>query len=104
MAIAAIRAALKRGLRVPEDLSVVGFDNIELASYVNPALTTMGLPLYRMGVAAAEIAIRLPARDSRADEAWFTPELIIRESTAAPTAADWRTPPRPRRDFTRRDA
>ena len=87
MAIAAIRAALKLGLRVPEDLSVVGFDNIELASYVSPALTTMGLPLHRMGVAAAEIAIGLLAGSACAEEAWFTPELIVRESTGPPPAS-----------------
>jgi LacI family transcriptional regulator len=84
MAIAAIRAALTLGLRVPGDLSVVGFDNIELASYVNPTLTTMGVPLYQVGVAAAETAIRLLDGTPRVREAWFVPELIIRESTARP--------------------
>ena len=105
MAIATIRAALKLGLRVPEDLSVVGFDNIELASYVSPALTTMGLPLYQMGVAAAEIAIRLLAGTSGKEEAWFTPELIVRESTGPPLTHTGRTiTPRPDPGSKRRDA
>ena len=91
MAIATIRAAHQLGLRVPEDLSVVGFDNIELASYMSPALTTMGLPLYRMGVAAAETAIRLLAGTPGNEEAWFTPELIVRESTGPPPVVADRT-------------
>lgn len=91
MAIATIRAAHHLGLRVPEDLSVVGFDNIELASYMSPALTTMGLPLYRMGVAAAETAIRLLAGTPGNEEAWFTPELIVRESTGPPPVVADRT-------------
>lgn len=91
MAIATIRIALKLGLRVPEDLSVVGFDNIQLASYVSPALTTMGVPLYRIGVAAAETAIRLLAGSPGNEEAWFTPELILRESTGPPPALADRT-------------
>lgn len=104
MAIATIRAALKLELRVPEDLSVVGFDNIELASYVSPALTTMGLPLYQMGVAAAEIAIRLLAGTSGKEEAWFTPELIVRESTGPPLTHAGRTiTPRPDPGSKRRD-
>lgn len=91
MAIATIRAALKLGLRVPEDLSVVGFDNIELASYGSPALTTLGVPLYRIGVAAAETAIRLLAGTPGNEEAWFTPELIVRESTGSPPVVADRT-------------
>jgi len=81
MAIAAMRAAQQLGLRVPGDLSVVGFDNIELASYVTPPLTTMGVPLYRVGVAAAEMAICLLEGTKSSQGAWFTPELIVRQST-----------------------
>jgi len=88
MAIATIRAGLKLGLRVPEDLSVIGFDNIELASYISPALTTMGVPLYRIGVAAAESAIRLLNGLPKYEETWFTPELIVRESTGPPPMAE----------------
>jgi LacI family transcriptional regulator len=84
-AIATIRAALTLGLRVPEDVSVIGFDNITLASYVSPALTTMNSSLPRIGEAAAEMAIRQLSGSRETQEVWFTPELIIRESTSPPT-------------------
>jgi len=62
-AIGAIRAFMDHGLRVPEDISVVGFDDIQGASYHNPSLTTIRQPLQQMGVVAA----RNPAAtDSRA--------------------------------------
>jgi LacI family transcriptional regulator, galactose operon repressor len=69
---------------VPGDLSVVGFDNIELASYVTPALTTMALPLAHMGAAAMEIMLRCLADPRHAEEIWFTPELTARESSGPP--------------------
>lgn len=84
MAIAVMRAAFRFGLRVPEDISVVGFDDIELASYVIPTLTTMRLPIRQMGVTAAEIVIRLLIGSPGEEGVCFIPELIIRESTAPP--------------------
>lgn len=84
MAIGAMRALLRRGVEVPQQVSVVGFDNIALASFVTPALTTMALPLYRMGAAATEIMLRLLAGAAQVEEVWFTPELVVRESSAGP--------------------
>ncbi|HTU01439.1 MAG TPA: LacI family DNA-binding transcriptional regulator [Candidatus Sulfotelmatobacter sp.] len=84
MAIGAMRAILECGLRVPDQVSVVGFDDIALASFVTPALTTMALPLHRMGVAAGEMILN-PATGGR-QEVWFTPRLVVRESSAAPSA------------------
>jgi LacI family transcriptional regulator len=84
MAIGAIRALLQRGLAIPADVSVVGFDDIALASFITPALTTMALPLYRMGVAAADMMLHSLAGDRLAQEAWFTPELVVRESSGMP--------------------
>jgi len=81
MAIGAMRAARAGGLAVPDDLSVVGFDDIELASCVTPPLTTMALPLARMGAAAMEIMLRCLADPHHAEEIWFTPELAARESS-----------------------
>jgi LacI family transcriptional regulator len=81
MAIGAMRAARAVGLAVPGDLSVVGFDDIELASCVTPPLTTMALPLARMGAAAMEIMLRCLADPHHAEEIWFTPELAARESS-----------------------
>jgi DNA-binding LacI/PurR family transcriptional regulator len=56
-ALGAMECLQRRGLRVPEDVSVAGFDDIYLAPYASPPLTTLRLPAYEMGVAAAEIAI-----------------------------------------------
>lgn len=85
MAIGAMRAILQRGLRVPQQVSVVGFDNIALASFVTPALTTMALPLHRMGAAAAETLLRVLAGAEKVEEVWFTPELVVRETSAGPS-------------------
>ena len=85
IAIGALHAARDRGLRVPEDLSVVGFDDIEPAVLVTPALTTVRQPLSEMGRTAVNILVRLLER--RAGE---TPHielptrLVVRGSTAPP--------------------
>lgn len=62
IAFGAIRAILEAGLSVPEDLSLVGFDNVELASIIRPPLTTIHQPKHEMGQAAAEILLRLAGR------------------------------------------
>lgn len=84
MAIGAMGAAQGAGLAVPGDVSVVGFDNIELASHVSPPLTTMALPLARMGAAAMEIMLRRLADPHHAEEVCFVPELVARRSSGPP--------------------
>jgi LacI family transcriptional regulator len=59
LAIGTIQAARARGVRVPEDLSVVGFDDVELATIVSPALTTVRQPLAEMGRTAVSLLTRL---------------------------------------------
>jgi len=84
-AIGAIRALQEAGRRVPEDVSVVGFDDIQSAAFQNPALTTVRQPLRQMGVIAAETLLRrinAPARAPYASAITVKPELIVRESTA----------------------
>jgi LacI family transcriptional regulator len=101
-AIGAIRALRQSGLRVPQDVSVVGFDDIRSAAYQNPSLTTVRQPLRKMGTIAAETVLRSVRRfrpggsgkssSSRAGFASPTPparsqivvapELIVRETTA----------------------
>jgi LacI family transcriptional regulator, galactose operon repressor len=83
LAIGAIRAASTRGLRVPEDLSVVGFDDGELASLVSPALTTVRQPLAEMGRTAVSLLRRL--LDGQRVETLHLElgtRLIVRDSTA----------------------
>lgn len=84
-AIGAIRALREAGLRVPEDVSIVGFDDIQSAAYQNPSLTTVRQPLQQMGVIAAETLLRrinAPARAPYPKTITVEPELIVRESTA----------------------
>lgn len=82
-AIGAIRAAQDAGLRVPEDLSVVGFDDIITAAYYRPGLTTVRQPLREMGTAGAELLLQRIAHPGNAypDEIVMQPDLIVREST-----------------------
>jgi DNA-binding LacI/PurR family transcriptional regulator len=85
-AIGAIRALRTHGLQVPKDVSVIGFDDIHLAGYVTPALTTIRQPTYAMGRRAAELLIDAVegAGSLTPETVLFEPELVVRESTAPP--------------------
>jgi LacI family transcriptional regulator len=83
MAVGAISAALERGYRVPIDLSVVGFDDVPLASFNNPPLTTIAQPKYEMGVLAATMLLeRLGDGDMAPRRQLLDTSLLIRQSTA----------------------
>ena len=83
MAIGTIRAARARGLRVPEDLSVVGFDDLEEADIVTPALTTIRQPLAEMGRMAVSLLSRLLDNERlEALHVELATKLVVRESTA----------------------
>jgi LacI family transcriptional regulator len=87
-AIGAIRALREAGKRVPEDVSVIGFDDIQSAAFQNPALTTVRQPLREMGVIAAETLLRrinAPAKSPYAKAITIEPELIVRATTAVAT-------------------
>lgn len=84
-AIGAIRGFRDHGLRVPEDISVIGFDDIQGAAYHTPSLTTIRQPLNSMGNTAARILLdRIRHGKEFPDEVPIVPELIIRESTMPP--------------------
>ena len=86
-AIGAIRALREAGRSVPEDVSVVGFDDIQSAAFQNPALTTVRQPLRNMGIIAAETLLRrinAPAKSPYPKSILVEPELVIRETTARP--------------------
>ncbi|MCA9858674.1 MAG: LacI family DNA-binding transcriptional regulator [Thermomicrobiales bacterium] len=84
-ALAAIDAALERGLRVPQDLSVVGWDDSVLASLRTVQLTTVRQPMYEMGRAAARLLLqRLNGTRDEPTAQIFDPELIVRGTTAPP--------------------
>ena len=81
-AIGAIRAIHEAGLRVPADVSVVGFDDIPAAAFHAPALTTVRQPLRKMGELAAEMLIaRIERERELPREIAVQPEIAIREST-----------------------
>jgi LacI family transcriptional regulator len=83
MAMAAMRAALDLGLRVPQDLSIVGFGDIPMARYLNPRLTTISQPQPEMGAKAAALLFeRLEHRDLPTRQMLIEPSLVIRQSTA----------------------
>jgi LacI family transcriptional regulator len=82
-AIGAIRAIQEQGLRVPEDISVVGFDDVPGAAFHSPSLTTVRQPLKRMGEVAAESLLeRIEGQKEYLPEIAIEPELVVRESTA----------------------
>jgi len=81
-AIGSIRAIREMGLRVPEDVSVVGFDDINSAAFQNPSLTTVRQPLQKMGVTAARILLERLNGGANPKEVIIEPELVLRESTA----------------------
>jgi LacI family transcriptional regulator len=84
-AIGAIRALREAGQRVPEDVSVVGFDDIQSAAFQNPGLTTVRQPLREMGMIAAETLLRrinAPKKTPYPKTITVEPELIVRASTA----------------------
>jgi LacI family transcriptional regulator len=81
MAIGARLALYRRGIRVPDDVSVIGFDDQPQSAYITPPLTTVRQPAFQMGEVSAQAMLRLLSGDApRLPE--FTGELIVRESTA----------------------
>jgi LacI family transcriptional regulator len=88
IAIGAIQAARARGLRVPEDVSIVGFDDVEHATIVTPALTTVRQPLAEMGRTAVSLLNRLLERQHfETLHVELATRLVVRDSTAPPRTA-----------------
>ena len=84
MAADALRAIHERGRRVPQDIAVVGFDDIALASYTEPPLTTVRQPAYQLGRLAVEALIGCPA-GAPARRVVLAPEMIVRDSCGCVT-------------------
>ncbi|MEU6412020.1 LacI family DNA-binding transcriptional regulator [Microbispora sp. NPDC046933] len=83
MAIGAIRGARQAGLRVPEDVSVVGFDDSPMTAYLDPPLTTIRQPVRDMGLAAvASLLDEIRGLPAPRTELLHRPELVVRRSTA----------------------
>ncbi|MET8980211.1 LacI family DNA-binding transcriptional regulator [Streptomyces sp. NPDC004539] len=82
IAVGAMRAARRRGLSLPGDLAVMGFDGLSLGALVEPALTTLHLDKRRLGRLAIEQVARLRAGEEplSGEDAWVIPELVVRAS------------------------
>jgi LacI family transcriptional regulator len=86
-ALGALEAALSLGLRVPEDVAIVGYNDIPLASRVSPGLTTMHVPIHDFGAVAAGMLLeQIESGAPSRRRVLFPPELVVRGSTVA--AAD----------------
>ncbi|UKS27122.1 LacI family transcriptional regulator [Paenibacillus sp. HWE-109] len=89
LAIGALQAAKQLGLKVPEQLSVIGFDNTILASVTDPPLTTVAQPIEPMGKRVVDLLIQELKKESTTKQrVVLRPELMIRQSTASPTEVD----------------
>jgi LacI family transcriptional regulator len=85
MATGAMGELQRAGLRVPRDMSVVGFDDIPLASAIYPALTTVAQPIAEMGKVGVRLLLdRMARRDAPYQRVLLPTRLVVRESTAAP--------------------
>jgi LacI family transcriptional regulator len=83
MAIGVYEWAEQKGLRVPDQLSVIGFDNQSVANYVSPKLTTMDYPAYEMAKACARMAVDEIYNKKQPHGLEFKPSLVVRQSVKA---------------------
>lgn len=95
LALGAIRAVVNRGLRVPQDVSITGFDDNPLAAFATPPLTTVAQDFNALGYAAFDLLHSLIHGDPSPDPGPLVPMLVVRETTA---------PPNPERGFGLRPA
>jgi DNA-binding LacI/PurR family transcriptional regulator len=80
-AIGAMKAFIEAGMRVPEDVSVVGFDDIQSAAFQNPGLTTVRQPLHEMGEIAARTLLARMKGEPPPPIITVRPLLVVRDST-----------------------
>lgn len=83
-AVGAIAECRKRGMRVPDDISIIGFDDAEYASLLDPPLTTIAVPADEMGLGAAEALLKALKEKSGPSALYLETKLIVRGSTAVP--------------------
>jgi len=89
MAVGAIKAIRRQGLRVPEDVAVVGFDNLYVSSLIEPNLTTVHYPIYQMGYLAVRVLSERHQGQKAPLRTRLNARLIIRRSSAPTQADDW---------------
>lgn len=84
LAIGALHAAHRRGMPVPDEISITGFDDIPVAAFTVPALTTVRMPVREMVTRAVQMVFDEPDADSSHPPAVLQPSLVVRESTGPP--------------------
>jgi DNA-binding LacI/PurR family transcriptional regulator len=85
-AVGVIHAAAEIGLKIPEDVSVLGYDDVPIASYMMPPLSTVAQPIIEMGKKAVEIMFKqINNPDQPPERAVLQPHLVLRASTAPPS-------------------
>ena len=84
VAVGAWRTLLTRGVRIPDDVSLIGFDDIEMGRLLLPPLTTVAQDISALGACAAELLLKGSERPAQARSVVITPRLVPRGSTAAP--------------------
>jgi len=82
IALGVMHAAREMGISVPEDLSIVGFDDIPISEYFTPPLTTVKVPIYDVGKAAMKLVYQVMNHKEYERNIWFNTQLIIRGTTA----------------------
>jgi DNA-binding LacI/PurR family transcriptional regulator len=97
MAIAGMSTAISRGVQVPGELSVTGFDDAPLSAYIQPALTTVRTDVVGWGSAAAQQLLAVIDRETGSDIELPAPEFVIRASTAPPCQPGTGAPSKDRR-------
>jgi LacI family transcriptional regulator len=88
MAIGCLQALREAGLRVPNDIALAGFDDIPISRFLDPPLTTVGVPIAALGRQAVECCLEILATGEPGDSRTFTPALVIRASSGAANS-DW---------------
>ncbi len=82
MAMGAYLAVRRAGLNIPQDISIVGYDDTPISSRIWPPMTTVRHPIRKMGEAAARLLLRTVGGGKTPDVETFTPEIVVRESTS----------------------
>ena len=96
MAMGVHETARRRKLRVPDDLSIVGFDDIRFARYVDPPLTTIAQPMRQIGEGTVKLLLQILQGEGAPESVTLPHVLVVRSSTAPPPGTHVAAP-RPRR-------
>jgi LacI family transcriptional regulator len=87
IAMGVLQAAFRSKIGVPDQVSIVGYDNLEFAQFLTPPLTTINQSAFEMGCAAAELLLEMIEQrleSAKVDDIVLQPELVVRQSTTGP--------------------